>query len=205
MQRFRGIFRGRSIAIVALATWEIVCGLAFCAAILMAGHYTDLTGIELAIGDLLILSGFMGFAAATLMYSGVIITAITIYVLLPILGIVSIFVAYGFWKHKNWSWVGGVLLAAIGVVLATASLATPPWDITTAPSLVDGLLIGPWSFVGLFINIIILVYLAPRRLTFEMVMCPESGCSKRATKKYKSIGGQIIYLCDEHYKEWTKY
>ena len=72
------------------------------------------------------------------------IAIVVLSVLLIIVGVISFFIGRGLWKGQNWARITSIILSAIGVVFAAASLTTG----------------GLSNAFGLVINVIVAGYLA---------------------------------------------
>ena len=193
-----------------VAVWYIISAfLYFATALVWGPRYNYLSWTGLAIGNLLIIMGFMGFVnlIGTFFvgiggYTGVALIMFVIYIILPVLGILSFVVAYGLWKRKDWGWTWASVLAIIGVIISIAGMMAYPWDTLTGFSLTEGMLVGPWSLLGFIFNLAVALYSLSRLIALRLMVCMETGCGKMAAYKFRGYDGQGISLCEEHYKEW---
>ncbi|MBS7636650.1 hypothetical protein KEJ37_04875 [Candidatus Bathyarchaeota archaeon] len=118
----------RPFGVTVLAILEIIGALFSLGAgalMLMAAGF-----IGAMMGEMPGVPGFGGFIAGMLIAIGVIMV---------ILGLISLFIAYGLWTGKGWAWTLCLVFSIIGLILGILSL--------------------PSGIISLIINILILYYL----------------------------------------------
>jgi len=72
---------------------------------------------------------------------GAILLAVGIGFVLVVLAIAYFVMAYGLWKGKSWAWSATLILSAIGIMLAIASIAVGNIQGTVYPIIINAVII----------------------------------------------------------------